>query len=728
MVALSPWVRRWMGRPRTDPHDRPRTAAPHRAALTVRRTQRLLNRLQRVVDRTVVWKPSVGRLNPARLQRFSNDVASRSQALQLVSARRRPAPALDWADSPELTLPMGPAPYGTGFERPTAQRTAQPGVFSVGQRIEPLRASPPSTPRVSRRAAPSRPGRRPPQKRELTPASRLFARVEEISPHGKIVSGADLPAEDTQEPEEQPVESAEEPLQRQESAQPEPGEAAPEPAPDRPQEVPPAQAAAQAGPQPSRRPRHASRPSVVQRKGAAPPRPVVPAAPGPPREREPQETLPKIPAAPPSEPTSVQLEAAEEPAPAAPLLDEALPLAERPPEPAPPPVQRREVPRVETPRQVSPPRPAQVSRVEPRPEPGETPAPPPVQRKEVSEAQPPRPEPSAPTTLPPKPLKTGERLLRQRAAESEPADRPPSSPTPPPGKPEPAPVQLQPEPTWTPSPAPPTQAVAESPTEAMRESQMEALGEPPTETVGESQQEARQPPPALPLARDIVSSAIAWPRRLFRKPLPLSSRRPSRAQPSATRERRKASPLAAVRPSAGVVAGATPPTLYARTPVVHIGPGPSRAILRRRTLQRPAPMPSPDLPVPPQTRLQAFLQTWREERRKEQRLPLHAAQQPAATATAQRVPEQAAVSTPPPPLEQPPAPRPERTEAIQREPGPTIIGSIQEAPAPQGPLVQRAEEEEEAEEIDLAELARRIYPLVKRLLAIERERMPGLSP
>jgi hypothetical protein len=42
-----------------------------------------------------------------------------------------------------------------------------------------------------------------------------------------------------------------------------------------------------------------------------------------------------------------------------------------------------------------------------------------------------------------------------------------------------------------------------------------------------------------------------------------------------------------------------------------------------------------------------------------------------------------------------------------------------------GPVVQRAEAEEEEEEMegmDLAELAQRVYPFVRRLLRIEQER------
>lgn len=75
----------------------------------------------------------------------------------------------------------------------------------------------------------------------------------------------------------------------------------------------------------------------------------------------------------------------------------------------------------------------------------------------------------------------------------------------------------------------------------------------------------------------------------------------------------------------------------------------------------------------------------------------------------------------PPAQKQEPASPPTLAETIQRTPmetGDTL--SVQSAP-----IVQRAEEEaEEFEPINLMQLAHRIYPIVKRLLAVERERMP----
>jgi hypothetical protein len=80
------------------------------------------------------------------------------------------------------------------------------------------------------------------------------------------------------------------------------------------------------------------------------------------------------------------------------------------------------------------------------------------------------------------------------------------------------------------------------------------------------------------------------------------------------------------------------------------------------------------------------------------------------------------------PTTRPPAPQPAATQVIQREAPPPDISRVSEAPPVWGEIVQRAEGEEDKdvpEELDMADLAERIYPLVKRLLAIERERRPS---
>jgi hypothetical protein len=60
---------------------------------------------------------------------------------------------------------------------------------------------------------------------------------------------------------------------------------------------------------------------------------------------------------------------------------------------------------------------------------------------------------------------------------------------------------------------------------------------------------------------------------------------------------------------------------------------------------------------------------------------------------------------------------------------PAVLASISEGPPTETTVIRRADfdeiEMEETEELDLAALARRVYPMVKRLMALERERRPG---
>jgi hypothetical protein len=77
------------------------------------------------------------------------------------------------------------------------------------------------------------------------------------------------------------------------------------------------------------------------------------------------------------------------------------------------------------------------------------------------------------------------------------------------------------------------------------------------------------------------------------------------------------------------------------------------------------------------------------------------------------------------PLIEPQTPE-EEEELVQREPElPAISPVSSEPPKPVG-VVQRAVGEEiEFEEVDLVQLAQQIYPLIRRMLSIERERTLG---
>jgi hypothetical protein len=81
----------------------------------------------------------------------------------------------------------------------------------------------------------------------------------------------------------------------------------------------------------------------------------------------------------------------------------------------------------------------------------------------------------------------------------------------------------------------------------------------------------------------------------------------------------------------------------------------------------------------------------------------------------------------------PPASGPALAEVVQRQPAPVSLGSAVASDSTQ--VVQRLEvgEKEEGEpvtkgedepEMDLDDLARQVYPLIRRMLAVERERRP----
>jgi hypothetical protein len=77
------------------------------------------------------------------------------------------------------------------------------------------------------------------------------------------------------------------------------------------------------------------------------------------------------------------------------------------------------------------------------------------------------------------------------------------------------------------------------------------------------------------------------------------------------------------------------------------------------------------------------------------------------------------------PVIEPPSPE-EEEQVVQREPEPPAISPVSRAPSEPVHVVQRAESDEaEFEEVDLVQLAQRIYPLIRRMLSIERERTLG---
>ena len=183
---------------------------------------------------------------------------------------------------------------------------------------------------------------------------------------------------------------------------------------------------------------------------------------------------------------------------------------------------------------------------------------------------------------------------------------------------------------------------------------------------------------------------------------------------------------------------ATLPSLYSRGPNVYIGPKSSLTLLRRKATPMARRQPASaqagfQIPGSPVMPLPGFGKLGSDERMvlpPPPRPASPAAQPRPAQAQAEPAKATPASASPPDqsplPLARPPAVQPARTEVIQRQPEDSSTSPVSEIASAQDTTVPDVEDEEsEVEEIDLPQLAQRIYPLVKRLLAIERERMPG---
>ena len=204
-------------------------------------------------------------------------------------------------------------------------------------------------------------------------------------------------------------------------------------------------------------------------------------------------------------------------------------------------------------------------------------------------------------------------------------------------------------------------------------------------------------------------------------------------EPSPTPSPAPQQPLATTRRPLLTVT--TSPALYARSPNLFIGPGRAPTVSQKRATRQMQPRAGE--PLPPddaQAAMHALLHPETplilppSPRPTPARATTAPPSPPPITAPPERVvepgvmplarqPERqpASFEQPAPPVQ--PAPPPTRAAELVAQP--TIVGElIQREPA-----VQRAETEETAPEpIDLTALARRVYPFVKRLIAIERER------
>jgi hypothetical protein len=759
--ALSPWTRRRLQTAGSRPE-----AQVRRSTLSVGHTRSFLNRVRRSVDRATVWKPNLGPMGPAVVQRFSHTVANRLRAVELIGVKRGSQPPAflqrgamgGWGEELELILPVGPQASGpTPGELGAGSRIRGPSIFSMPRPPVPP-ASRPAPSRTPRAAATRRP-----QRRSLDPKARLFARIEEVSSAGKPSPEAKPPTEgeDRARDREVPAEVSRRPV-LPEQARPERPAVQREAEAGRPLRVRPPRETPRAQPEPRPQPRRAAEPPSVQREARperplrmdlpeeAPleqpePRPEPPRAPEPPpvrREAEPERPLRvELPeAAPPeqperrpeprraAEPPAIQREAEPEMPLRVELPEEGPPEPpERRPEPRraaePPAIQREAEPerplRVELPEAVPPEPP------ERRPEPRRAAEPPAIQR----EAEPERPlrvklpeaAPPEPPDRPPEP---------RRVAEPRPESRPAAEP--PPVQREEAldmPLRTRPlreAPPAQPEPAPEPRRAAEPPPEPPR-----PAGPPQAE---EPAPEAGEPPT---VARDILARAASRARLPLSKLLAPASG-PPKIGPKAARivppVLMKRMPGRATRPRPAL------PALHTRGPDVYVGPSLPFTLLGFESAHparsRPAgPRPGLQPPATPSARFQALLEA--REVEDGQPLVLPALPRPvsprAPSSSPPARPAQAVkpgVSRPDErselslPLAPPPAPQPAPAEVVQRQPEPPAISSV----TPPQQIVQRAEGEEPSGEArggpDLSELARQIYPLVKRMLAIERERRP----
>ena len=195
--ALSPWVGRWLrASAGTETRRETRLGRHTQTALTETHTNRLLDRVQRVVDRTTVWRADVGSVEPAMVDRFTSAIADRFSA---TGARYKPQPlAVSPAETTDLVLAGTPVQPGLGdaasleFEAGGGEPAPRPTMTQLREILADRSSSPrsppapsqPSPPRIQRATA-EPPGAGPPA-RTLPAQARLFSRVEELPPRGDI--------------------------------------------------------------------------------------------------------------------------------------------------------------------------------------------------------------------------------------------------------------------------------------------------------------------------------------------------------------------------------------------------------------------------------------------------------------------------------------------------------------------------------------------------------------
>ena len=196
--VVSPWTRRWLQREAAPAPGEERQAPAHsQMALTTMGTDAMVNHVQRTVSRSTVWRPDVGALQPAMVDRFTGAIVQRfpevgskyelhpletrvSGPSDLILAGAPGQPDLEEPTAPEYEAEaeepesVEPPPLITmkQLREILADRTARPS--------QPTPApGPTSLPGVRRVAAGPSEGR--PPSRTLPPGTRRFSWIEEVA-------------------------------------------------------------------------------------------------------------------------------------------------------------------------------------------------------------------------------------------------------------------------------------------------------------------------------------------------------------------------------------------------------------------------------------------------------------------------------------------------------------------------------------------------------------------
>lgn len=177
-MVLSPWVQRSL----------PAHAEPtkmqlaygnigigrrRQTAFSEQHTYALLNRVARKVQESRVWRPDVGSVAPATFDRFASEVIERYRPISDKYLVRSPEESAEYGDDLTLTpgAPMGVSPMPSSFPSPRLPTSESPP--------PPIVQRTPSSPVTPAARRSSRTVQRP-------QSVRAFSRVEEITPGGKM--------------------------------------------------------------------------------------------------------------------------------------------------------------------------------------------------------------------------------------------------------------------------------------------------------------------------------------------------------------------------------------------------------------------------------------------------------------------------------------------------------------------------------------------------------------